>query len=88
LETGIVGFPDSLPQFMYQNIHPKRMEDECCNPGKCTCTVFKDKWVCKNFFLKSIYISNKRFSKVVKKTEPGVCLKNERGWHEPSNKIP
>jgi hypothetical protein len=55
------------------------MEDECCDPGICTCPVSKDKWVCKNLFLKNIYISNKRFSNVVKKTEPGVRLKKEIG---------
>jgi hypothetical protein len=64
------------------------MEDECCNPGNCTCTVFKENDCAKIYFFKNIYISNERFSKVVKKTEPGVCLKNERRWHESSNKIP
>lgn len=57
-----------LPSAMHiSNIHPKIMEGEGCNPGKCICTVFKDKRVCKNYFLKNFYISNKRFSNVVKK---------------------
>jgi hypothetical protein len=55
------------------------MDDECYNSGKYTYTVFKDKRVFKNLFLKNLYVSNKRFSNVVKKTEPGVSLKNERG---------
>lgn len=72
-----------------EKIFPKRPNPKALKNKKSS-TILKLQGfrVCKEFFLRTLDISNKRYSNVVqKKRETNIALTDKRGRHTPSNKM-